>query len=86
MVSEPTRDENTLYLFFTSNPTLVNELQIKPGLADNDVMVATVNLKPKVTRQIPRNVPLYRKADWVSFKTFMSDVLQTFYQIFKIRV
>ena len=45
-------------------------------------MVATVNLKPKVTRQIPRNVPLYRKADWVSFKTFMSeaasDILSNF--------
>ena len=63
-------------------PTLVNELKIKPGLADHDVMVATVNLTPKVTRQIPRNVPLYRKADWVSFKIFMSeaasDILSNF--------
>ena len=45
-------------------------------------MVATVNLKPKVTRQIPRNVPLYRKADWVSFKIFTSeaasDILSNF--------
>ena len=48
MVSEPTRGENTLDLFLTSNPTLVNEFQIKPGLADHEVMVATVNLKPKV--------------------------------------
>ena len=82
MVSEPTRGDNTLHLFLKSNPTLVNELQIKPGLADHDVMVTTVNLKPKVTRQIPRNVPLYRKADWVSFKAFMSeaasDILSNF--------
>ena len=37
-VSEPTRGENTLDLFLTSNPTLVNKRQIKPGLADHNVM------------------------------------------------
>ena len=73
MVSEPTRGENVLDFFLTSNHTLVDEIKISPGIADHDIVVAKVNVKPKITKQIPRKVPLFRKANWSDFKTYMTE-------------
>ncbi|MES9994057.1 MAG: reverse transcriptase family protein, partial [Candidatus Thiodiazotropha sp.] len=72
MVTEPTRSENVLDLFLTSNHTLVHKIEIAPGIADHDVMVADINLKPNVERQNPRSVPLYRKTDWQGFRKYIS--------------
>ena len=67
MVSKPTRDDNVLDLFLTSNHTLVNKVEIFPGISDHEISISSVSLKPKITRQKPRSVPIYRKADWESF-------------------
>ena len=37
MVSEPTRGDNIFDLFLTTNPTLVNSVEILPGLSDHDI-------------------------------------------------
>ena len=61
MVSEPIRGENILDYFLTSNPTLVNALEIRPGIADHDLVLINANVKPYEGKQIPRSVPLYKK-------------------------
>ena len=71
MVTEPTRHDNVLDLFLTSNHTLVQKVEIYPGIADHDVMVTDVNIKT-LGRQEPRSVPLYRKANWDSFREYIS--------------
>ena len=38
MVSKPTRAENTLDLFLTSNYTLVSNVDVKPGISDHDLV------------------------------------------------
>ena len=38
MVTEPTRQDNTLALFFTSNPTLIQRVNILHGLGEHDVV------------------------------------------------
>ena len=53
MVNEPTRGENVLDLFLTSNHTLVEDIKVSPGIADHNIVVAKVNLKPKTSKQIP---------------------------------
>lgn len=73
MVSDPTRGDNTLDLFLTSNHTLVNKTEVKTGIADHDITISNVSVKPKMSRQKPRSVPLYKKADWDSFKMFMAE-------------
>ena len=35
-------------------------------------MVADVNVKPKISKQIPRKVPLFKKANWTDFRTYMN--------------
>ena len=84
VVSEPTRGENVLDFFLTSNHTLVNDIKISPGIADHDIVVATVNVKPKISKQVPRKVPLFRKANWTDFKIYMAkkktEILDNFQQ------
>ena len=63
MVTEPTRQENFIDLFLTTNHTQFQKTEILPSIADHDIIVADVNVTPQVGRQKPRNVPLYRKAD-----------------------
>ena len=73
MVSEPTRGENVLDFFLTSNHTLVNDIKVSPGIADHSIVVANVNVKPKINKQIPRKVPLFRKANWTDFRSYMAE-------------
>ena len=60
MVSEPTRGENILDYFLTSNPTRVDDIEIHPGIADHDLVLINANVKPYEGKQIPRSVPLYK--------------------------
>ena len=78
MVTEPTRRENVLDLFLTTYHTLVQKTEILPGIADHDIMVADVNVTPQVGRKKPRNVPLYRKADWDGFRKYISNFASDF--------
>ena len=71
MVTEPTRLDNVLDIFLTSNNTLVQKVE-NPGIADHDVIVADVNIKRTLGRQEPRSVPLYRKANWDRFREYIS--------------
>ena len=51
---EPTRCGNILDHFLTFNHTLVHTIQFVPGIADHDIMVADVNVKPQITKQKPQ--------------------------------
>ena len=74
MVTSPTRGQNVLDLFLTTNPTLVDNVSIIQGLSDHDIVLIQVNVKPEVLKQVPRNIHLYKKADWDQLKHCMRDV------------
>ena len=48
MVTSPTRGQNKLDLFFTTNPTLVDDISVIPDLSDHDIVLAQANVKPEV--------------------------------------
>ena len=73
MVTSPTRGQNILDLFFTSNPTLVNTVTVIPGLPDHDIVLAEVNSRPELSKEVPRNIPLYKNADWELLKQSRTD-------------
>ena len=73
MVTSPTRGQNILDLFLTSNPTLIEKVSVLPGLSDHDIVMAEVNAKPTVMKQVPRNILLYKKADWDQLKESMRE-------------
>ena len=78
MVTQPTRHENTLDLFLTTNPTLTTQVSCQPGLSDHDMVIAHCSLTPTTQKQKPRKVPIFRKADWSKFKSLMRDYQQKF--------
>jgi hypothetical protein len=41
--------------------------EIIPGISDYDIVFAELNITP--TKQIPRNIPIYRIANWETMKT-----------------
>ena len=72
LVEEPTRNNNTLDLVLTNNPTLVSEVYVVPGISDHDCPV--INLKNRVNQRKKkprRSVPQYGKAKWGQFSKYM---------------
>ena len=62
VVREPTRGENILDLFFTSNPSLVENVRVVPGMSDHGgIPVVTINSRPKLNKSKPRKVYQYHK-------------------------
>ena len=51
---EPTRGENNLDLFFTTNPSLVKNSTVVPGISDHDMVVTDCELRPIYNRPKPR--------------------------------
>ena len=63
-VEQPTRGDNTLDLLAVNNPTLVNRIEILPGLSDHDIVFAEIDIRPKRYTQKRRKIPIYKKANW----------------------
>ena len=78
VVTEPTRIDNILDLFLTTNPTLITDVKCSPGLGDHDLISAEALLKPTLQKQKPRKTMIFRKADWPKLKSKMKAYQQTF--------
>ena len=65
LVTEPTRGKNTLELFFTNNESLVQQVNVKPGLSDHVYVEIECLAKTKRTPPIARRrVFLCKKANF----------------------
>ena len=72
LVSQPTRitetTESLLDLFFCNNRSLVNTVEVIPGISDHEAVYIEASLRPHKTPQPPRTVFCYNKADYDSIK------------------
>ena len=72
VVMDPTRITETtcniLELFFTSNLTLINKVEIIPGISDHEAVFILSSLKPMKVKNPGRKVYQYKKADYESMK------------------
>ena len=78
LVTHPTRFDNILDLFLIDNPTLAKSVEIKPGIADHDVVLSEIFIKPQVNKQQPRLMSMYKKADWEGFENHMLSFQNSF--------
>ena len=78
VVTQPTRNENILELFLIDNPTLVMSVEVRPGIADHDVVLSEVFIKPQTSRQKPILMYLYKKTDWEGLETHVLEFQKTF--------
>ncbi|XP_072041206.1 uncharacterized protein [Amphiura filiformis] len=64
LVLKPTRLENILDIFMTSNLSLVEKCTYIPGMSDHDAIpVITINTRAKKSKCKPHKIFLYKKAD-----------------------
>ena len=75
MVRDPTRLGNILDLFLTINHTLVDTVNVIPGLSDHDIVKCVVDTKPILVKKSPRKTYVYRKADWDSLRAHIYEGL-----------
>ena len=82
LVLEPTRitedTENTLDLFFSNNQTLVNRVQVIPGISDHETVYIESSLRPSKATTPPREVNCYKKADFESLRRELRDAKDEF--------
>ena len=82
MVSEPTRitedTANILDLFLSNNQSLVNRVDIIPGISDHEVVYVESSLRPSRAITPPRAVFYYNKADFESLKRELRHVKEEF--------
>ena len=82
MVLEPTRitedTANILDLFFSNNQSLVNRVDIIPGISDHEVVYVESSLRPSRAITPPRKVFCYNKADFDSLKMELRRVKEEF--------
>ena len=77
MVKEPTRHNRILDIFFTSNPTLVNNSSVIPGVSDHDgIAMIDMLTKPKYNKPKPRKLYQYHKADLNGLKESVKELSQ----------
>ena len=70
VVDIPTRQERTLDILLTNNPTPVTRIKGMPpiGRADHDIVLVEYDIKAKSILQSPRKVFLYKRADMQGLK------------------
>ena len=84
VVEVPARLDNTLDLFVTSNPSLVNRIITLPGLSDHEAVLADVSITPILAKCKKREVPLFQKGKWDDFKTYMTEFRDNFMSLSQV--
>ena len=75
MVKETTRKESILDLCFTNSPDQIDDLQIKDGISDHDMVVVKVSTSIKQIKPTKHRIYLYKKVNF----TAISHELQSFW-------
>ncbi|CAG2231580.1 unnamed protein product [Mytilus edulis] len=77
MVNEPTRGQNILDLLMTTNPGLVSNIEVHPGMSDHQVVIANIDMKAKTSKKKPRLVHLFKKGDMNGLKENIQENFTT---------
>ena len=82
MVTEPTRRNNTLDLIATNLPDQVNRTKVIPGISDHEIPFIDFAVKPSMKKQLPRKVWLFKKADWIGMRDYLTPRLHILNQAY----
>ena len=78
LVLEPTRQYNTLDLYFTSHPT---SSQTPPGLSDHEAVDIKFCSQTCLLKQSHRKIHLYTKANWEEIRSSLLCVSETYFEL-----
>ena len=71
LVAEPTRHENILDLIISNCPSSCKNVTVTAGISDHEAVSCTIDFRPKKKHSLPRELPIYSKADWASLGNHM---------------
>ncbi len=57
----------------TSNENLVENVTVKPGVSDHNIVLFDINMTPKLQPKPPRTIYKYDKADEGEIKAFIKE-------------
>ena len=66
LIEQPTRNQITLYLVITNNPSCVKNITVLPGISDHDCPLVELDLKSIRYRQQSWQIPIYKRAEELS--------------------
>jgi len=79
LVYQPTRQGNILDIVLTTDPDMISDIDIVPGISDHEVICFDINLQSSLpSDKIPHFVYLYHKRDLDSVKQDMNAFHNTF--------
>ena len=73
LVDFPTRNENTLDLFFTNRPSLVRYCTGAPGISDHDIVLTSFNSKVMSQKEMEHKCYLWAKANLEEMRMKLYD-------------
>ena len=74
IVEDATRRENTLDLCFTTNPSLIKDVKVIPGISDHDTVVVDSTIRPLYQKSVNKRMYNFAKADWPGLKTKCAEL------------
>jgi hypothetical protein len=78
MTDEPTRNDNILDLVMTTNPDLVNDLQIELGMSDHEIVITNINIWAQRQHRPARTVYQYKKGNMDGMRMDMNEFSDKF--------
>ena len=78
LINTPTRNDNILDLVLSTNPDIIYDLEIYPGMNDHNAITYQVNLSVKHQKKPDRYVYQYKKGNIKNIKRDMEDLCTIF--------
>ena len=78
VVTFPTRDKNTLDVFITNRPSLIEKCKPMPGLSDHDIVFVQASTRVPRQRPLRRQIRLWGKADTAGLHQSASEFTSEF--------
>ena len=76
IVNQQTHQHNILeWWFFLNYPSTKYTIDILPGLADHDIVCVDIKMRSEISKQNPREIYLYHRANWDSIKEDFTSLL-----------
>ena len=69
LIEKCTRNDNIFDLVITNIPYQVPHTDILPGVSDHDSVILVFDIAPRKLKQKPRQVPIYKNANWDTIKS-----------------
>ncbi len=80
-----TRESSNLDIYLTTNPSLVKQHSVVPGLSDHEMVIIDSDIQPTFTPAPPRRVYSFQKADWDAVRKTTSEFVQKFLEVCSTR-